>query len=67
MNLRGRVAIIVGASGDIGSTTVRAFAEAGAHVVLAAPASEVHAMDQIAAEAERRGVRALVVPTDITV
>lgn len=66
MNLNGRVAIVVGASGDIGSATVRAFAAAGTHVVLAAPASEIPAMDQVAADAERSGARALVVPTDIT-
>lgn len=66
MNLNGRVAIVVGASGDIGSATVRSFAAAGTHIVLAALGSEVHALDQLAAEAERRGVRALVVPTDIT-
>jgi len=67
LKLRGRVAVIVGASGDIGSATVQAFAAAGAHVVLAAPASEIHRLDQLAAQAERLGVRALVVPTDITV
>jgi NAD(P)-dependent dehydrogenase (short-subunit alcohol dehydrogenase family) len=67
LKLPGRVAIVVGASGDIGSATVRAFAAAGTHVVLAAPASEIHLLDQFAAEAERYGVRALVVPTDVTV
>jgi NAD(P)-dependent dehydrogenase (short-subunit alcohol dehydrogenase family) len=67
LKLHGRVAIVTGASGAIGSTTVRAFAAAGAHVVLAAPASEVHVLDQLAAEAERFGVRALVVPTDVTI
>ena len=67
MKLAGRVAIVIGASGGIGSETVRAFAAAGAHVVLAAPRSEIHVLDQIAAEAERCGVRTLVVPTDITV
>lgn len=67
MKLAGRVAMVIGASGGIGSATVRAFAEAGANVVLAAPSSEIHALDQVAAEAERSGVRALVVPTDITV
>jgi NAD(P)-dependent dehydrogenase (short-subunit alcohol dehydrogenase family) len=65
--LRDRVAIVIGASGDIGSATVRAFAAAGAHVVLAAPAREIHVLDQVAAEAERFGVRALVVSTDLTI
>jgi NAD(P)-dependent dehydrogenase (short-subunit alcohol dehydrogenase family) len=67
LNVSGRVALVVGASGDIGSATVRAFAAAGAHVVLAAPASEIHILDQVAAEAERAGVRALIVPTDVTI
>ena len=66
MTLAGRVAIVVGASGGIGSATVRAFARAGAHVVLTAPRSEIHALDRLAAETERLGVRALVVPADIT-
>jgi siroheme synthase (precorrin-2 oxidase/ferrochelatase) len=42
LRLEGRVAIVVGASGEIGSATTRAFARAGMHVVLAAPASEIH-------------------------
>lgn len=62
----GRVAIVVGASGAIGSATVRAFALTGTHVVLAAPRSEIDALDRLAAEAERLGVRTLVVTTDIT-
>src|SRR5580698_2814556 len=67
MNLDGRVVIVTGASGDIGSATVRAFAAARAHVVLAAPLSEIHVLDQLASEAERCGARALIVPTDVTV
>jgi len=65
--LAGRVAVVTGASGAIGSATVRALAAAGTHVVLAAPACEIHRLDQLAAEAERLRVRALVVPTDVTV
>lgn len=66
MNLSGKVAIITGASGSIGSATVRAFAASGTHVVLAAPASEIHVLDQLAAEARHRGVHTLVAPTDVT-
>jgi NAD(P)-dependent dehydrogenase (short-subunit alcohol dehydrogenase family) len=66
LNLKDRVAIVTGASGSIGAATVRAFAARGTHLVLAAPLGEVHALDQLAAEAERLGVRALVVPTDVT-
>ncbi|HZY97128.1 MAG TPA: SDR family NAD(P)-dependent oxidoreductase [Candidatus Cybelea sp.] len=67
MKLRGRVAIVTGASGDIGSATVRAFAAAGAHVVLAAPVGEIHVLDRLASEVERCGVRALVEPTDVAI
>lgn len=67
MTLQGKVAIVTGASGDIGSATVRAFATGGAHVVLAAPASEASVLDRLATTAEALGVRALVVPTDLTV
>jgi NAD(P)-dependent dehydrogenase (short-subunit alcohol dehydrogenase family) len=67
VNIRGKVAIVTGASGGIGSSTVRALARRGANVVLAAPANEVHLLDQVAADAERLGVKTLVVPTDVTV
>jgi NAD(P)-dependent dehydrogenase (short-subunit alcohol dehydrogenase family) len=67
LTVRGKVAIVIGASGDIGSATVRELAEAGAHLVLAAPASEVHRLDQLAALAEAYGIRALVAPTDVTI
>ena len=66
MTLSGRVAIITGASGGIGSSTVRAFALHGVHLALAAPSSEVGLLDALAAEARRNGVRAIVVPTDVT-
>jgi NAD(P)-dependent dehydrogenase (short-subunit alcohol dehydrogenase family) len=66
LKLSGKVAIVTGASGSIGSATARAFAACGTHLVLAAPLSEIHVLDQLAAEAEGRGVRALVVPTDVT-
>jgi NAD(P)-dependent dehydrogenase (short-subunit alcohol dehydrogenase family) len=60
------VAILVGASGGIGSATVRAFARAGASLVLAAPASEHEQLTALASEAERSGVRAIAVSVDIT-
>ncbi|MBV8147597.1 MAG: SDR family NAD(P)-dependent oxidoreductase, partial [Candidatus Eremiobacteraeota bacterium] len=66
MDLRGRVAVVTGASGGIGSSTVRAFALRGLHLALAAPSSEMHLLDELAAEATRRGVRAIVVPTDVS-
>jgi NAD(P)-dependent dehydrogenase (short-subunit alcohol dehydrogenase family) len=66
LNLRGKVAIVIGASGGIGSATVRAFASHGVHTVLAAPITQTHLLDQLAAEAEALGARSMVVPTDIT-
>jgi NAD(P)-dependent dehydrogenase (short-subunit alcohol dehydrogenase family) len=60
------VAIVTGASGAIGSATVRAFAAKGIDVVLAAPESERAVLDALAEEARGAGVRALVVPTDVT-
>lgn len=66
MDYRGTecVAIVVGASGAIGSATVRALIERRINVVLAALADPV--LDVLAAEALERGVRSVVVPTDIT-
>ena len=60
------VAIITGASGAIGSATVRAFATRGTDVVLAAVESERETLEALAAEARTKGVKALVVPTDVT-
>jgi NAD(P)-dependent dehydrogenase (short-subunit alcohol dehydrogenase family) len=60
----GRVAIVAGASGGIGSATVRAFLASGMRVVLAAPQDAL--LDAIARETEPLGERVLVVPADIT-
>jgi NAD(P)-dependent dehydrogenase (short-subunit alcohol dehydrogenase family) len=67
LNLDKSVAIVMGASGAIGSATVRALAAAGATVVLAAPAAETDLLDKLCAEAQRAGAPALVVPTDVTI
>lgn len=64
MSLRGRVAIVTGASGGIGSATVRAFAGRGASVVLAALRDPV--LDALAHEVQEQGRPALAVPTDVT-
>jgi NAD(P)-dependent dehydrogenase (short-subunit alcohol dehydrogenase family) len=61
----GAVAIVAGASGGIGSATVRALLAHGYRVVAAAPADAL--LDALAAELEPYGARALVVPADITV
>jgi NADP-dependent 3-hydroxy acid dehydrogenase YdfG len=63
MELSGKIVIITGASMGIGAATARAFAQAGAKVVLAARSA-----DLLAALAREIGAeRALAVPTDVTV
>ncbi|HVA33170.1 MAG TPA: SDR family oxidoreductase [Candidatus Baltobacteraceae bacterium] len=66
MKCSGSVAVVTGASGAIGSATVRALAARGVHLALAAPAGEMHVLEQLAAQAQATGVRALAVPTDVT-
>lgn len=65
MPLHGRVAIVAGASGGIGTATVRALLSRGMNVVLAAPQDAL--LEAAARENEAYGERVLVVPTDITV
>jgi NAD(P)-dependent dehydrogenase (short-subunit alcohol dehydrogenase family) len=62
--LDGKVAIITGASRSIGAASARAFAEAGAVVVLAARTEA--ALAAIAEEIESTGGTALAVRTDVT-
>jgi NAD(P)-dependent dehydrogenase (short-subunit alcohol dehydrogenase family) len=59
----GKVALIAGASRGIGEVTARAFAEAGASVVLAA--RDRQALDSIADGIRAAGGRALAVPSDV--
>jgi NAD(P)-dependent dehydrogenase (short-subunit alcohol dehydrogenase family) len=60
----GRVAIVAGASGGIGSATVRALLANGMSVVIAAPQDAL--LDAIAHEVEPLRERVLVVPADVT-
>ncbi len=62
--LEGKVAIVTGASRGIGAASARAFAEAGAAVVLAARTEE--AIASIAADIQSQGGKALAVPADVT-
>jgi NAD(P)-dependent dehydrogenase (short-subunit alcohol dehydrogenase family) len=61
--LAGKVAIITGASRGIGAASARAFAEAGAAVVLAA--RDERALVALASEIRDAGGRALAVATDV--
>ena len=59
----GKVALVAGASRGIGAATARAFAQAGAAVVLAA--RDARALDAVAGEILAAGGRALAVPADV--
>lgn len=61
--LTDKVAVVVGASRGIGAATARAFAEAGATVVLAA--RDERALGAVVRDIQERDGRALAVPTDI--
>jgi NAD(P)-dependent dehydrogenase (short-subunit alcohol dehydrogenase family) len=63
--LDGRVAIVTGASRGLGRSMALALAEAGAHVGVAAR-SEAE-LAETAVAVEKRGRRAVVIPTDVTV
>ncbi|MGB1139409.1 MAG: glucose 1-dehydrogenase [Halioglobus sp.] len=61
--LDGRVAVITGAGKGIGAAIAKAFAEAGADVVIGARTQSD--LDAVAADVEALGRRALTVPTDV--
>ena len=61
--LDGQVAIVTGAGRGIGAATALAYAEAGAHVVVAARSKDQ--IERTAEAARAHGVRALPVPCDV--
>jgi NAD(P)-dependent dehydrogenase (short-subunit alcohol dehydrogenase family) len=64
MNLTGKSALITGASRGIGRAIALRFARAGADVGLLA--RDQDALKEVAAQAEEQGVRAAVLPCDVT-
>jgi short-subunit dehydrogenase len=62
-DLAGAVVVITGASSGIGRATAHAFAERGAHLVLAARRYDL--LREVARECEDLGGEAVVVPTDV--
>jgi NAD(P)-dependent dehydrogenase (short-subunit alcohol dehydrogenase family) len=62
--LRGRVAVVTGASRGIGAATAAAIAAAGAQVVLAA--RDRDALDRVASDIRHAGGEATSVPTDVS-
>ena len=63
--LAGRVAIVTGGAGGIGSRIARAYTSAGAHVVIASR-SQVK-LDELASELSSNGPGALAIAADVTV
>jgi len=64
MDLKGKVAVVTGASRGIGKATARALARAGADVVLAARTRSQ--LEEATGQIRSIGTRALAMPTDIT-
>src|SRR5688572_4599046 len=64
-NLTGRTAVVTGASGGIGVFVAKALAAKGMNLVLAARSEQ--ALEEVAKDIRRPGVRAIAVPCDVAV
>ena len=64
-SLRGKVAVVTGASSGIGAAVARALAHEGAHVVLAARRESALLDVQAGLEGRGGGVKSLVAATDV--
>ena len=65
--MRGRVAVVTGASSGIGAAVTTALAREGAHVALAARREDaLRRVQATLAEAGGDGTRSIIVPTDVT-
>jgi NAD(P)-dependent dehydrogenase (short-subunit alcohol dehydrogenase family) len=64
LGLKGKVAVVTGGSKGIGKAIALALADEGAEIVLAARGKEE--LFKTAAEVEKKGIGALVVPADLT-
>jgi NADP-dependent 3-hydroxy acid dehydrogenase YdfG len=65
-SLRGRIAVVTGASSGIGAAVARALAREGAHLALAARRRDKLTEVQVGLERQGEEVRTLIVPTDVT-
>jgi short-subunit dehydrogenase len=62
--IQGKVVVVTGASGGIGAEIARAFARAGARIVLSA--RNVPVLESLATELRSGGTETLIVPSDVT-
>ena len=63
-NLKGRVAVVTGASSGLGKQMAKAFAEQGADLVILA--RRIERLEELKVELEQKGVRVLPIKCDVT-